>query len=99
MALLEIKVNIIGEATPLKITEYEVVLIKKACLPNKILNEKMGLKLEALRAQYHRLEQKMGVENRQSLIIMAIKLGIVRAEDIEFRQFEIVKPEDSNERA
>jgi len=67
------------------ITERDLALIRQICLPYKVLCESMGISHGNLRFRVTILVRKFGVENRTSLAVKAIKMGLVRPDEFQYR--------------
>jgi len=69
------------------LTEEQLELLTKLCIPQKVLCQEMGLSALALQARIRRLQVRFGVENQRSLLVKALRLGIVSLESMEYREF------------
>ena len=69
------------------LTVEQVELLTKLCIPQKVLCQEMGISGLALQARINRLLVRFGVENQRALLVKVLKLGIVRLESVEYREF------------
>jgi hypothetical protein len=74
-------------ANKTEITNGDLELIKQFCLPHKIIRQNMNLTKGALDMRTKRLMDKMGVENRTALVVMALKLGLVTIDELSVRTY------------
>lgn len=68
----------------------EMELVHYLCFPYKVICDRIGMDPQNFRMRMVRLFNKMGVENRTSLLIKLLKEGRVKLEDLEYRQFETI---------
>jgi len=66
----------------IKITDADLDLIRKICLPYKLIGHSNGLGLEM---KVSRLLRKFGVDNRAALVVKALKLGLVTLDQLQYR--------------
>jgi len=65
------------------LTELDKQILKQACKPVKVIAVGSAHSYDATAMRINRLYVMFGVHNRISLIVQALKLGIVKLEDIE----------------
>ena len=70
------------------LTDKELELITQLCLPYKIIGQNMGVDGNSVRMRTSRLALKLGVENRASVIIKALKLGLITIDKLVYRSFD-----------
>uniref|UniRef100_A0A6H1Z7Q7 Uncharacterized protein n=1 Tax=viral metagenome TaxID=1070528 RepID=A0A6H1Z7Q7_9ZZZZ len=68
-----------------RLTVDDIELIKQLCLPSKIVSQ--NLSVGGIRMRTFRLAGKLGVENRASIIVKALKLGLVSLDELTYREF------------
>ena len=69
------------------LTDEQLELLTKLCIPQKVLCQEMGLGKVALQARIRRLQIRFGVENQRALLVKVLRLGIVSLESISYREF------------
>lgn len=69
------------------VTESELDLIKRLCVPLKITAAELETNYNTVRIRVKRLQDKFGVENMRALIIKAIKLGFLTVGDFKYREY------------
>jgi DNA-binding CsgD family transcriptional regulator len=70
----------------LELTTDEMALIKQLCLPNKIISQRMGIAVPAVKMRIARLAAKFGAETRTAIIVKALALGLVAYSDMVYRE-------------
>ena len=70
-----------------KITESDLVLIKQLCLPDKIIGGNLGISPANVSMRISRLGVRLGVENRTTIIVRALELGLVTINQLVYRKF------------
>lgn len=70
------------------ITDSDVELIKCLCLPNKTIASTLSIPSTAIGMKLARLAIKMKVENRTTIVIKALKLGIITIDQLVYREFD-----------
>ena len=70
-----------------KITKEDVELIKRLCLPNKVIGLFFGEDVDTIGMRVMRLAAKLKVENRRAVIVKALKLGLVTVDELDYREF------------
>lgn len=66
----------------IKFTPREMDILKMLCLENQIIGSKLYLSLSTVKTYVTRILNKMGVDNRHTAQIKAIKNGIITLEEI-----------------
>ena len=69
------------------LTDEQLKLLTKLCIPQKILCQEMGISRLALQARIRRLLVRFGVENQRALLVKVLKSGIVSLESMEYKEF------------
>lgn len=69
------------------LTVQDLALIRRLGLPNKIIGQHFGISDAAVSMKITRLAIKLGVENRTAIIIRALRLGLVKAAELSYREF------------
>jgi DNA-binding NarL/FixJ family response regulator len=69
------------------LTDEQLELLTKLCIPQKVLCLEMGLSELALQARIRRLVNRFGVENQRALLVKALRLGIIDLEFVVYREF------------
>jgi len=73
------------------VTEGDLVLIRQLCLPYKTSSLNMGLDVGALKMRVGRLCVKLGVENRTSIVVKALKLGLITIDELVYQEYDVGK--------
>lgn len=76
-----------GTKLDYKLNTGELELLKLLCLPDKIICQRTGVNPITLRSRVERLRIKLGVENRISLVVKSLKLGLITTSELQFREW------------
>lgn len=71
-----------------ELEKEELELLRQLCLPYKVIAKKMKLSKAAIGMRVFRLTQKLGVENREAVMVKAIQMGLVTPEQLVYRKFD-----------
>lgn len=71
-----------------KLDSLDIELLAHVCLPDKITSSKLSISADTIRKRVERLKLKFGVENRASLVVKAVKLGLVPISALQYRELD-----------
>jgi DNA-binding NarL/FixJ family response regulator len=70
------------------LTEKDLELIRQLCLPYKVISQNTGTHIITIRLRAIRIARKLGVENKASIIVKALRLGLITLDELVCREFD-----------
>lgn len=87
MADKHIPVIVMANTRQFRLPPDDIALVKQICLPYKVIASNMGLELGNIKMKVKRIMELLGVENRASLVVKAIRIGLVAEKDFVVRLY------------
>lgn len=75
--------------TNCKVSESSLELIRLLCLPDKIIGQYLKISPAAVAMRITRISIKLGVENRTSVVVKALELGLVNIDQLVRRDYGV----------
>lgn len=70
-----------------KLTDSDLELVKLLCLPNKIISQHLKMDRFAIGMQVKRIGNKLKVENRTTIVVRALELGLISIDQLVHRSY------------
>ena len=80
---------IVAEAQKIlyKISDVDLGIIRRLCLPYKVIGEQVGMSSTTVDMRVARLLGKLGVENRTALVVKALELKLITLNQLVYRNY------------